>query len=138
MLPHLNVHSVSAENFKTLLMNQKKNQIFSASMVNIDKALHIKKVTNPRMRLPEHYHQYLNVFNQKAADQLPPHWPGANHKIELNVDKKERSPKVPYGPLYQMTREELLVLRKTLTELLDKGFIWVSNSPAAALVLFAK
>ena len=27
--------------------------------------------------------------------------------------------------------EELLVLRKTLTELLDKNFIRVSNSPAA-------
>ncbi|KAM4062109.1 reverse transcriptase (RNA-dependent DNA polymerase) [Hirsutella rhossiliensis] len=34
-----------------------------------------------------------------------------------------------------MSREELLVLRKTLTELLDKGFIRVSSSPAAAPVL---
>ena len=138
MLPHLDVHSVSAESFKTLLMNRKKNQIFSASMVDIDKALRIKEVTDPRTRLPEHYHQYLDVFDQKAADQLPPHRPGADHKIELNVDEKGRSPEVPYGPLYQMTREELLVLRKTLTELLDKGFIRVSNSPAAAPVLFAK
>ncbi|KAI0992309.1 hypothetical protein K3495_g15877, partial [Podosphaera aphanis] len=37
-----------------------------------------------------------------------------------------------------MSRDELLVLRKTLTELLDKGFIRVSNSPAAAPVLFVK
>ena len=37
-----------------------------------------------------------------------------------------------------MSREELLVLRKTLTELLDKNFIRVSQSPAAAPVLFAK
>ena len=37
-----------------------------------------------------------------------------------------------------MSRDELLVLRKTLTDLLDKGFIRVSNSPAAAPVLFAK
>jgi hypothetical protein len=37
-----------------------------------------------------------------------------------------------------MSREELLVLRKTLTDLLDKGFIQVGNSPAAALVLFVK
>jgi hypothetical protein len=35
-------------------------------------------------------------------------------------------------------QEELLVLRKTLTKLLNKGFIWVSNSPATALVLFVK
>jgi hypothetical protein len=37
-----------------------------------------------------------------------------------------------------MSREELLVLRKTLTSLLNKGFIRASNLPAAALVLFAK
>jgi hypothetical protein len=37
-----------------------------------------------------------------------------------------------------MSRDELLVLRKTLTDLLDKGFIRVSNSPAMALVLFIR
>ena len=37
-----------------------------------------------------------------------------------------------------MSREELLVLRKTLTKLLDKGFIRVSNSPAVAPILFVK
>jgi hypothetical protein len=37
-----------------------------------------------------------------------------------------------------MSRDELLILRKTLTDLLDKGFIRVSNSPAVAPVLFIK
>jgi hypothetical protein len=37
-----------------------------------------------------------------------------------------------------MLRDELLVLRTTLTDLLDKGFIRVSNLPAAAPVLFVK
>ena len=37
-----------------------------------------------------------------------------------------------------MLRDELLVLRRTLTELLDKNFIRVSSSPAAALVLFVR
>ena len=32
----------------------------------------------------------------------------------------------------------MLVLRKTLTDLLDKGFIRVSSSLAAALILFVK
>ena len=37
-----------------------------------------------------------------------------------------------------MSREELIVLWKTLTELLDKGFVQASNSPIGALVLFVK
>jgi hypothetical protein len=37
-----------------------------------------------------------------------------------------------------MSKDELLVLRKTLIDLLDKGFIRVSNSSAAALILFIK
>ena len=37
-----------------------------------------------------------------------------------------------------MSRDELLVLRKTLTDLLDKEFIRVSNSLVAALVLFVR
>ena len=37
-----------------------------------------------------------------------------------------------------MSRGELLVLRKELTSLLEKGFIQVSSSLAATLVLFTK
>ncbi|XP_044718768.1 reverse transcriptase (RNA-dependent DNA polymerase) domain-containing protein [Hirsutella rhossiliensis] len=70
-----------------------------------------------REKLPRHYHEYLSVFDRDQADQLPPRQP-------------------PWGPLYGMSREELIVLRKTLTELLDKGFIRASSSPASAPVLF--
>jgi hypothetical protein len=37
-----------------------------------------------------------------------------------------------------MLRDELLVLKKTLINLLNKGFIRVSNSLATALVLFIR
>jgi len=37
-----------------------------------------------------------------------------------------------------MLKDKLLVLRKTLLDYLSKGFIRVSNSLIAALVLFAK
>jgi len=37
-----------------------------------------------------------------------------------------------------MSREELIVLRKTLTELLDKNFIRASRSPASAPILFVR
>ena len=37
-----------------------------------------------------------------------------------------------------MSRDELLILRKTFIDLLDKGFIRVSNSLVTALILFIK
>jgi predicted transport protein len=60
---------------------------------------------------------------------------GTDHQIELE-EVNEKESKVPWGPLYNMTREKLLVLHKTLTELLNKQFIQVSNSSAAVSVLF--
>ena len=57
-----------------------------------------------------------------------------DHKIKL----EPKDAQLLWGPLYSMSRGELLVLRKELTSLLKKGFIRVSSSPAAALVLFAK
>jgi hypothetical protein len=50
------------------------------------------------------------------------------------VDGKE--PEVPWGRIYDILRDELLVLQKTLIEYLDKGFIRVSSLPASAPILF--
>ena len=61
-----------------------------------------------------------------------------SHKIELIPKDDGKLPEVPYGPLYNMSRDKLLILRKTLYELLEKGFIRASNSPAASLVLFVR
>jgi hypothetical protein len=60
-----------------------------------------------------------------------------DYSIEL-VKEDGKILEVPYGPLYSMTRDELLVLRRTLLDLLDKGFIRVSSSPAGSLVLFVR
>lgn len=114
--------------------------IFAASMKDIEKALQGKKHSDPRVKLPHHYHDYLDVFDREIADRLPPHrGPQVDHRIELiEQDEKGNRVEPPWGPLYNMSREELLVLRKTLTDYLDKGFIRVSRSSAAAPVLFAK
>jgi hypothetical protein len=81
----------------------------------------------------------LAVFDQKKAEVLPLlRGAGTDHLIELEKDADGKEKEVPWGPLYNMSRDELLVLRKTLTDLLDKGFIRVSSSPAAAPVLFVR
>ena len=111
-------------------------QIFSATMGDIQKALTPKPYINPHTKLPPQYKEFLQLFCPKEASQLPPYQgEGIDHKIEL-IQNKEKDPEVPWGPLYSMLQEELVVLRKTLADLLDKNFIQVSHSSAAAPVLF--
>ena len=137
-----NFHSVqvSATSYEYLRTKSKKGsiEVFAASMADINKALRPKVRTDPRDKLPIKYHEFLDVFDYKEAEKLPPlRGRGVDHAIELET-KEGKEAEVPWGPLYNMSRDELLVLRKTLTDLLDKGFIRVSNSPAAAPVLFVK
>jgi hypothetical protein len=134
----LQVSSVSATTF-TMLAKRRSGQVFSASMADINRALAKKVRKDPRELLPQRYHQFLDVFDRNQAEKLPPvRGKGKDHSIELIPDDDGKRPEVPWGPLYSMSRDELLVLRKTLTEMLDKGFIRVSNSSAAAPVLFVK
>ena len=67
---------------------------------------------------------------------MPPHRKGIDH--EINFVERKTNDDVPAISLYQMSKDQLLVLRKTLTELLDNGFIRVSNSPTVAPVIFVK
>jgi hypothetical protein len=60
-----------------------------------------------------------------------------DYLIEL-VKEDGKIPEVPYGLLYFITRDELLILRRTLLDLLDKGFIRVSSSLTGSLVLFVR
>jgi hypothetical protein len=112
--------------------------VYAVSIADIDKALKQKPRSDPRLKLPPQYHEWLNVFDRALADKLPIHRKGVDLHIEVEKDEDGKEKTIPWGPLYGMSREELLVLRKTLTELLDKGFIRASNSPAAAPVLMVK
>jgi hypothetical protein len=132
---------VSAAIFHALARRAKRvtHGVFAASLQDIDKALASKKAVDARITLPKHYHKFLPLFSQKESEKLPPlRGKGVDHSIELELDEHGKEKTVPWGPLYSMSRNELLVLRKTLTELLEKQFIRVSNSPAAAPVLFVR
>ncbi|KAM4061993.1 reverse transcriptase (RNA-dependent DNA polymerase) [Hirsutella rhossiliensis] len=107
--PQLDVSNVMAATFLAEARRDKRKGgigVHSVTMADIDKALRPKPKTDIMEKLPPQYHKWSRAFSQQLADQLPPHRPA-----------------LPWGPLYSMSREELLVLRKTLTELLDKGFI---------------
>lgn len=140
--PKLQVKQINAAAFSVWKRRERSDrtvQVFAASMADIEKALKVKSYSDPREKLPRHYRRWLQLFDRKHADRLPPHRPGIDHRIEIAENDANGNPKQPpYGPLFSMSREELLVLRKTLQELLDKNFIRISNSPAAAPVLFAR
>ncbi len=115
---------------------QKKIEVFLISIINIKKVLTSQKKTDSRTILFDHYHEFLNVFNHMMTEKLSLlRKEDTDYQIKLK-EINEKELKVLWDSLYNMMREKLLMLWKTLTELLNKQFIWVSNSFAAAFVLF--
>ncbi|KAL2890733.1 putative retrovirus polyprotein [Ceratocystis lukuohia] len=76
------------------------------------------------------------VFDPQAlyARCLPPSRPGMNYGINLAVLGFE----VPWGPLYSLSHDELIVLRQVIPNLLNKKFIRISSSTAAVPIPFAR
>ena len=60
-----------------------------------------------------------------------------NHEIEP-LESEKKKPTVFWGPLYNISKDEFLVLKKTLAEYLDKNVIRINNSPAATPVFFIR
>jgi len=74
---------------------QKKIEVFSVSMINIEKALTSQKKTDLRTILSDHYHEFLDVFNHMMTEKLPPlREEGTDHQIELK-EVNEKESKVP-------------------------------------------
>ena len=137
----LRVSKASAKSIRQLFDNvsdPERLRIGKVTLDDIDKALQPKKHIDPKEKLPKQYWKWLKVFSQQLANELPPHRPGIDHKIPLKRDRNGNEEPPPYGPLYGMNKEELLYLRKTLTDLLGKNFIRVSKSAAAAPVLLVR
>ena len=141
----LKIRELITTPFATLIKGARKRQkpliIFKVSFKNITKALHPKIIKTPaeiKKLLPAQYYNYLPFFEGDMAAELPPHHLSINHifTLEKGENGQERNP--PWSLLYGITRNKLLVLRKTLNELLDKEFIYANYSPIGVLVLFVK
>jgi len=73
---------------------QKKIEVFSASMINIKKALTSQKKTDLRTILPDHYHEFLDVFDHMMTEKLLLlREEGTDHQIKLK-EVNEKEPKV--------------------------------------------
>ena len=139
--PGLTPRWVSPELYQALHKRSRKDhniEVFAASLADIQKALKKKTPVDPRLLLPDYLKSEFKTFMKEEADKLAPHrGPDIDHAIEL-IELEGKPATIPWGPLYNMSREELLVLRQQLTSYLDKGFIRVSKSSASAPVLFAR
>jgi len=131
------ISAISGHPFRRLAYKQKLT-IFSTSLYEINQALGVgeqaKKLKELDLKdyVPAEYHEFLPLFSETLAKNLPPHRP-YDHKIPL---REGFTP--PFGPLYSMSRTELQTLKEWLEENLSKGFIRASSSPAASPILFVK
>ncbi|THG94593.1 hypothetical protein EW145_g8110 [Phellinidium pouzarii] len=80
--------------------------------------------------IPAHYHNFIHLFEKKAAERFPIERP-YDHAIDLKPDFVPRDCK-----LYSMTPKEELALDEFLTENLCKGYIHPSKSPMASPFFF--
>ena len=82
--------------------------------------------------LPHEFSEFEDVFSKDKANELPEHRK-TDHKIELEAEAK-----AGYCPLYNMSNEELRLVKEYLEENLTKGFIRSSTSPYASPILFVR
>jgi len=82
--------------------------------------------------VPEVYQDFFDVFSWEEAKNMPPHCE-FDHKIHLENDQTP-----PHSHIYLLSGTELGLLREFLDDMLGKGFIRSSQSPAGAPVLFTK
>jgi hypothetical protein len=80
------------------------------------------------------YYDFLNVFSKEKADILSSH-KKHDHCIKLEKDHESEH---EYASLYNLSEDELLLIKKYLKEHFDKEFIESSTASYASLILFAK
>ena len=94
--------------------------MFKASLYDIDQAIGEKGLEERPLEeiVPKQYHQFLSLFSHVLADRLPPRRPSIDHEVFI---KDWETP--TWGPLYSMSRTELVVLKEWLEDDMSKGFI---------------
>ena len=83
-----------------------------------------------RAAFPNKYLEYIDVFSKKRADLLPEHrrW---DIEIKTSDDFKPQWKKA-----YNLSQEELRILKEYVDDNLAKGFIRPSTSPCGAPVFY--
>jgi len=118
---HLNLHQMKKKFYLTAFMTQEDLEVYQQSK-NVD------SVTILLFR----YFEFLDIFFKKNVDILSLHQ-AHDHVIHFKEDAQ-----FSVFALYNMSRDEILELRRYLNENLSKDFIQVSRSQTIISVLFVK
>ena len=118
-----------------MLRKQEGTEVFAISVRDIEEydRKRAADTVDPKEKLPEEFHEYLDVFSKEGSNKLSPHRP-FDHKIELT---KELS-SLRTEPLRRTTEEENKAIREYIEENLAKDWIRPSSSSYASPILFVK
>ncbi len=128
---HLKIYAIDSASFLQLA-RKKNHDLFVIFMRNIDKALKITSFVDSVTLLLLEYHDFLNVFSCELMNILSERR-FYDHKIQLQKSKTSI-----FESLYDMSQDELRVLKKYLKNNLIKDFIQVSSFLAISSIFFVK
>jgi len=128
---HLKIYAIDSASFLRLA-RKKNHDLFVIFMRNIDKALKITSFVDSVTLLLLKYHDFLNVFSCELMNILSERR-FYDHKIQLQKSKTSI-----FESLYDMSQDELRVLKKYLKNNLIKDFIQVSSFLAISSIFFVK
>jgi len=128
---HLKIYAINSASFLRLA-RKKNHDLFVIFMRDIDKALKITSFVDSVTLLSLEYHDFLDVFSRELMNILSERR-FYDHKIQLQKSKTSI-----FESLYDISQDELRVLKKYLKNNLIKDFIQVSSSFAISLILFVK
>ena len=114
--------------FKPVWINVKTNLAMDMAIKNNLK----KQEHTVEEMVPKEYHEFLDVFSKEKAARFleSKEW---DHKIDMKEGFEPKSFKN-----YNLTPEEQVKLDKFLKEILEKGYIQLSQSPMASPFFFVK
>ena len=124
------ISTLSPEEFAKVLQKEGRSEgmnICSISVKDITRAIEPNishSYEEIEKALPEEIRGYTKLFmddDENLDECLPPHRPGIDTHVTLKRDDRGQEKEVPWGPLYGMSRHELLVLRETLADLQKKN-----------------
>ena len=136
------ISAIETEQFNRKQIGQSYSTLFNTQK-HVEQALSIKAYAGSingltgntqgwEQTIPPQYHKFLNtVFSDQSAKTLPPHRHGQDCSITIREGEQLSTCKV-----YDMSEEQLKILKQIIDENIKKGFFRESKSQASSPVFF--